>query len=94
MLPVNRVADADRVGEPCRRDSATRNCLYGESGCVILLAAGTGRVAIFSIDLHPALIMGHGYFDLFLRGVSAAVGAGDGNRIDASIAGAFPLRSK
>src|SRR5215471_18157044 len=52
-----------------------------------------GSAAIFSIDL-SALVMGHCYFYLVVRGVTAAVGAGDGSRIDASSAAAFSLCSK
>ena len=54
----------------------------------------TGSVAIFSIDLSPALVVGYDYLDLFFRGVTAAVGTRDGSRIDASVAVAFPLGSK
>lgn len=54
----------------------------------------TDTVAIFSVDLSPALIVGHDYFDLFLGGIAAAVGAGDGSRIDASVAATLPLCSK
>jgi hypothetical protein len=67
---------------------------YSESSCIILSYCCTGHVAIFSIDLSPASVVGHDYLDLFFRGVTAAVGTGDGNRIDASIAVAFPLGSK
>ena len=37
------------------------------------------------------LVVGHGYLHLFVRGVAAAVGAGDRSRIDASISVACPL---
>lgn len=54
----------------------------------------TGTVAIFSVDLSSALVVRNDYFDLFVRGIAAAVGAGDGGRVDASIAITFPLGSK
>jgi len=46
------------------------------------------------INLSPASVVGHRYLHLLGRGVPAAVGAGDGDRIDPTIAVAFPLGSK
>jgi hypothetical protein len=46
------------------------------------------------INLSPALVVGDRYLHLLGRGVAAAVGAGDGNCIDASIAATLPLCSK
>jgi hypothetical protein len=47
-----------------------------------------------SQDYLPASVVGHCYLHLLGRGVAAAVGAGDGYRVDASIAAAFSLGSK
>ena len=55
----------------------------GEEGFVIL-----------SINLSSALVVGHRYLYLLAGGVAAAVGAGDGGRIDASMVITFPLCSK
>ena len=45
-------------------------------------------------NLSPALVVGDRYLHLLLRGVTAAVRAGDSNSIDASTAATFPLGSK
>ena len=46
------------------------------------------------INLSPALVVRDRYLHLLLRGVTAAVRAGDGNSIDASVAATLPLCSK
>ena len=61
---------------------------------MILFAAGDSELRQFQIDLSPALIVAHRYLHLLARGVAAAVRAGDGNCIDASIAATLPLCSK
>ena len=52
------------------------------------------RLGQLRINLSPALVVGHRYLHLLVRGVTAAVGAGDSNCIDASVAAALPLGSK
>ena len=49
---------------------------------------------IFGIELFPASVVGYSYLHLRVRGVAAAVAAGDGGCIDASTAVALPLCSK
>jgi hypothetical protein len=51
-------------------------------------------IATLMIDLSPADVVRHDYLDLFVRGVTAAVGARDSSRIDASVAVALSLGSK
>lgn len=54
---------------------------------------GDRELAVLWIDL-SALVVRHRYLHLLVRGVTTAVGAGDGSRIDASVARTFALRSK
>jgi hypothetical protein len=53
------------------------------------------RLLPFSrLILFPASVVGHRHQNVLARGVAAAIGAGDGNCVDASIAVACPLGSK
>ena len=63
------------------------------TGLTLLDFPDDRELAVLWINL-SALVVRHRYLHLIVRGVTAAVGAGDRSGIDASIPAAFPLGSK
>ena len=67
---------------------------YSLASCVFYWLTRRISIAFFRSDLLPASIVRDDYFDLFVRGIAAAVGARDRGRIDPSIAITLSLGSK
>ena len=77
---------------PCRIADCPR--LGTRHGIVNRGRPGPRLLPFSRLNLSPASVVGHYYLHLLGRGVAAAIGAGDGNCVDASVPVALPLCSK